>query len=85
MRLSDGEFKKLSIVRQLSFDPKVIFLDEPTAYLDVRNKDLLGAFLQEESKRRLIVLSTHDLHFAKTFGQTFMRIEGGIISSVEAP
>ena len=81
-QLSDGEFKKLAIIRQLSFDPSVIFLDEPTAYLDVKNKDILGAFLKQESKHRLMILSTHDLHFAGTYGQNCYKIEQGMLSKV---
>lgn len=63
--LSDGQFRKLSICRQLLKQPDILFLDEPSVYLDVSNKELLVALLQRNKEDLLIFCSTHDIAFAK--------------------
>ena len=64
--LSDGELQRASIARSLVQDTPLIFLDEPTAFLDMGNKYkivyLLKALAQTE--RKGIVFSTHDLNLA---------------------
>lgn len=64
--LSDGERQRAMIARSLVQDTPVIVLDEPTAFLDIRNKyeiiHLLHNFARNENKT--IVFSTHDLNIA---------------------
>lgn len=65
-RISDGERQRALIARAIAQDTPVIFLDEPTAFLDVSNKYEIFHLLQTLAvdKEKTIVLSTHDLHIA---------------------
>ena len=63
--LSDGQFRKLCIIRQLLKRPEVLFLDEPTVYLDVKSKKQLALIIQELKESCLIFCTTHDLLFAE--------------------
>jgi iron complex transport system ATP-binding protein len=67
--ISDGERQKVMIARALAQQTRIIFLDEPTAYLDMQNKyevmSLLRKLSREEGKA--ILLSTHDLDLALQF------------------
>jgi iron complex transport system ATP-binding protein len=67
--LSDGERQKVMIARALAQQTKLIFLDEPTAYLDMQNKYEIMALLRKLSREegRSILLSTHDLDLALQF------------------
>ena len=60
--LSDGERQRCMIARALAQDTPVIILDEPTAFLDVRNKyeiiHLLRKLAAEQGKS--IIFSSHD-------------------------
>ncbi|PLX15278.1 MAG: hypothetical protein C0599_16970 [Salinivirgaceae bacterium] len=61
--ISDGEKQRVLIARSLAQDTNIILLDEPTAFLDVKNKfeilHLLGRLAHE--KRKIILFSSHDL------------------------
>ncbi|MDE6485144.1 MAG: ABC transporter ATP-binding protein [Duncaniella sp.] len=64
--LSDGERQKAMIARALAQQTPVIFLDEPTAFLDYPGKVdimmVLRRLCREEGKS--VLLSTHDLELA---------------------
>ena len=64
--LSDGEKQKVMIAKALAQETPVIFLDEPTAFLDVVSRieimTLLHRLASEEKKA--ILLSTHDIEQA---------------------
>lgn len=64
--LSDGERQKALIAKALAQQTQIIFLDEPTAFLDYPSKveimKLLYSIAKEEGKT--IFMSTHDLELA---------------------
>jgi iron complex transport system ATP-binding protein len=66
VELSDGERQKMLIARALAQETPLIFLDEPTAFLDLPHRieimKLLGRLARELGKT--ILLSTHDLDLA---------------------
>lgn len=65
-QVSDGERQKAMIAKALAQQTPVIFLDEPTAFLDYPSKiammQLLRRLAHEQNK--LVLLSTHDLEIA---------------------
>lgn len=58
--LSGGERDLLLIIRALASDPLLVFLDEPGASLDAKNKEKLFEFIKKDSKKRTYVLAYHD-------------------------
>lgn len=64
--LSDGERQKVMIAKALSQETPVIFLDEPTAFLDFPSKVEMMQLLHQLSRQtdKTIFLSTHDLELA---------------------
>ena len=64
--LSDGERQKAMIAKALAQQTPVIFLDEPTAFLDFPSKVEMLQLLQRLSREtgKTIFLSTHDLELA---------------------
>ena len=64
--LSDGERQKAMIAKALAQETQIIFLDEPTAYLDYPSKvdimKLLYRIAKEEGKT--VFMSTHDIELA---------------------
>ncbi len=64
--LSDGERQKVMIAKALAQDTAVIYLDEPTAFLDFPSKVEMMQLLHRLSRetQKTIFLSTHDLELA---------------------
>jgi len=59
---SKGMRQKLAIARALLHEPRIVFLDEPTAALDPEAARLVRDFIQELRKQgRTIFLCTHNL------------------------
>ncbi len=66
--LSDGERQKVMIARALAQEPKVLILDEPTAFLDLPGRvevmSLLSRLVRRPDTNCAVLLSTHDLDLA---------------------
>ena len=64
--LSDGECQKVMIAKALAQETPIVFLDEPTAYLDYPSKIQMMMLLHRLARtlKKTIFLSTHDLEHA---------------------
>jgi iron complex transport system ATP-binding protein len=63
--LSDGQLQKAMIARALAQNTDMIFLDEPTAHLDLHNKIEIMMLLRKiASEGKGILISTHDLQIS---------------------
>lgn len=59
--LSGGEKQRVGLARAMFRSADAIFADEPTASLDLDNRNLVTRFLQEEAARgATVVIATHD-------------------------
>lgn len=81
-RLSSGERHRLSLVRALCRDPRVLLLDEPTATLD----PAATALVEAEIARRLadgvsVLLVTHDPGQAARLGLPERRMVAGRLTA----
>ncbi|MHB9054569.1 MAG: ABC transporter ATP-binding protein [Paludibacteraceae bacterium] len=64
--LSDGERQRVMIAKALAQDTPLIFLDEPTAHLDLQNRVEIMLLLHRLAHKtgKGIILSTHELDLA---------------------
>ena len=63
---SKGMKQKLAVARALVHDPKVLFMDEPTANLDPESSKTVRDFIVELKKeKRTVFLNTHNLDEAQ--------------------
>ena len=84
--LSDGERQKVMIAKALAQQTPVIFLDEPTAFLDYPSKVDMLLLLSRISReaQKTIFLSTHDLELALQVADTiWLMVESGKRRSAE--
>lgn len=79
-QLSGGERQRVAIARALVNRPRVIFADEPTGALDVKNvKKVLALFDELVAQGQTIVMVTHDLDVAKSAHRVIRMSDGMII------
>ncbi|MBH1938398.1 ABC transporter ATP-binding protein [Streptomyces sp. AV19] len=64
--LSDGEWQRVLIARALAQEPRVVLLDEPTAFLDAPSRVAVTVLLRDLARGRglTVVASTHDVELA---------------------
>ena len=69
--LSEGEKQRISIVRALINQPKVILADEPTSALDDESCNEVISLLKELSleNQAILIIVTHDKRLKKKFTQ----------------
>ncbi len=78
--LSYGEKRRVAIAGVLAMDPEAIIFDEPTTWLDpYQQKKLKNMLIELKNTGRTIVLSTHDVNFAKELNGTYIFIKRGEI------
>ena len=79
---SGGMRRKLEIMRGLMHDPKVLFLDEPTAGLDVPSRRTLWQHLTEvrRTSGTTIFLTTHYLEEAEQADRICIIDQGRVVS-----
>jgi len=82
-QLSGGEQQRVSIARALSTKPKIIWADEPTGALDVKNGEQIKKLIIELNKEfgTTFVIVTHDQSVAQ-IANRIMRMENGRIVEV---
>ena len=74
--LSDGEKQLIMIARAFVQETKIILMDEPTAFLDLVNRNLLVKQLSEKAVKngKLILFSTHDIDLIDKYCQDVLFI-----------
>lgn len=70
-RLSQGERQRVAVCRSLIASPKILLCDEPTANLDVRNRDLILQLIFNycQTENATLIMVTHDREILKSFDE----------------
>ncbi len=90
--LSDGERQRVLIARALAQQPRLILLDEPTAFLDLEARADIAQLLRrlarsdDAEQRRAILITTHDFDLALQIADQLWLIQrdGALISGSPA-
>jgi iron complex transport system ATP-binding protein len=85
--LSGGEQRRVAVARALAAKPRVLLLDEPAAFLDVRHRIEQGDLLAELAAKDGIacVVSMHDLDAAARVGTHALLLREGRVVAAGAP
>ena len=86
-RLSGGERQRVMLARALAQEPRLLVLDEPTAYLDLRYQAECAGLLRRLGREvgLTIVLVSHDLGFAAELSDRLLLMAEGAAVRVGPP
>ena len=86
-RLSDGQRQRVLLARALCQEPEVLIMDEPTSFLDIRNKleflHLLKTLVRQ--KQLAVVMSLHELDLAQKFSDQILCVKDGRVDRAGPP
>ena len=85
-RLSGGEKARVSLARVLAQQTEIIFLDEPTAALDLRHQEaVMGTARKLAARGRAVVVVLHDLSLAGAFADRIALLDQGRLVECGTP
>lgn len=85
--LSSGERQRVLIAKALAQQPALLFLDEPTAHLDIGHKIQVMDLLRRLNRRDglTIIMVLHDLNLAAEYCNRIMLLDNGTVSAQGEP
>lgn len=76
--LSGGQAQRVLLARALAGDPKILFLDEATAHVDLQAQKDIYRLLKSFEGTMTILMVTHDLKAAVDYVKRVFCVEGGL-------
>lgn len=85
--LSGGERQLVWVARALAQQPRIMLLDEFTAFLDIRHQIVLFELIRRlnEEKGLTVVVVTHDMNLASQYAHRIILLNGGRIHALGRP
>ncbi len=84
--LSTGQQRRLALALAVAHGPRVLFLDEPTAGLDVQTRAELHEMIRElKAAGTTVILATHDMAEAEALADRVAILLNGCIVAVDTP
>ncbi|MDH4155337.1 MAG: ABC transporter ATP-binding protein [Nitrospira sp.] len=85
--LSGGERQRTMIARALAQMPKVLLLDEPTAFLDLQHQVEIGSVLRRLNDRHglTVILVSHDLNLVSQYCDRIVLLAEGQVVRLGSP
>ena len=85
--LSSGQKNRVSLAKALINDPKILFLDEPTASLDPETGDFVRSFIEKISKEKnmSILLASHNMNEVKRLCKKVLMMKDGCLIDQGTP
>jgi len=76
-QMSGGQMQRVAIARALVNDPDILLADEPTGALDTQTSVQIMEILRSISKKKLIIMVTHNPDLAQEYSSRIIRVLDG--------
>ena len=76
-QLSGGQCQRVAIARALVNEPDILLADEPTGALDTQTSIQIMDLIKEISKKRLVIMVTHNPELAEKYSTRIIRLLDG--------
>lgn len=85
-RLSGGERQRVAIAKAMAQEPRLMILDEPTTYLDVRYQlEVLDAVRRWKKRGAAVLMVLHDLNLAAQYCDRLLMLKEGELVGAGKP
>ena len=84
-QLSGGQMQRVAIARALVNNPDIILADEPTGALDTTTSVQIMEILKKISRRKLIIMVTHNPDLAKEYSSRIISMVDGRVTDDTNP
>jgi len=86
-RVSDGQRQRVMLARAICQEPRILVMDEPTSFLDIRYKLELLEIMRRLAREKNIamIVSLHELELARRIADTVVCVRAGAVDRVGTP
>lgn len=79
--ISDGQRQLVMLSRAIAQEPRLLILDEPTSFLDIRHRMLFAKAVKELADRKhiAVLMSMHELDLVRDMADRFIALKDGRI------
>ena len=86
-QISDGQRQRVLLARAICQEPRVLIMDEPTSFLDIKHKLDFLTLLRELvlSKGLAVILSLHELDLAQRYSDRIPCVRDGRVDRIGTP
>lgn len=84
-QMSGGQMQRVAIARALVNDPDILLADEPTGALDTQTSIQIMEILRSISRRKLIIMVTHNPDLARRYSSRIIKVLDGQVVGDSRP